>query len=164
MPAALILRHPFHEDARILIEPFVLSTLMRFRQTDPTAPESGCILLGYRRGMHLHVSMVTTPQPGDTQHRYGFRRQAHGHQQIALDLWKAERETMDYLGEWHTHPETVPTPSSIDTGEWGKICAKKSESVMFLILGTRNVLWVGAGRRGELRGETANVPSESRTE
>ncbi|MET3821874.1 hypothetical protein ACVK00_000780 [Burkholderia sp. PvR073] len=66
MPAALILRHPFHEDARILIEPFVLSTLMGFRQTDPTAPESGGILLGYRRGLHLHVSMVTTPQPGET--------------------------------------------------------------------------------------------------
>lgn len=33
--------------------------------------------------------------------------------------------------------------------------------MMFLILGTRNVLWVGAGRRGELRGETADVPSES---
>ncbi|WP_269139197.1 Mov34/MPN/PAD-1 family protein [Burkholderia pseudomultivorans] len=90
-----------------------------------------------------------------------LRRLAHGHQKIALDLWKAERETMDYLGEWHTHPEAVPTPSSIDTGEWRKICAKKSDFMMFLILGTRNVLWVGAGRRGELRGETADVPSES---
>ncbi|WP_367398706.1 Mov34/MPN/PAD-1 family protein [Burkholderia multivorans] len=101
---------------------------MRFRQTDPTAPESGGILLGYRRGMYLHVSMVTTPQSGDTQHRYGFRRQAHGQQKIALDLWKADRETMDYLGEWHIHPEAVPTPSSIDTGELRKICAKKATS------------------------------------
>ncbi|MBR8356014.1 hypothetical protein KDW10_01375 [Burkholderia vietnamiensis] len=61
MPAALILGHPFHEDARILIEPFLLSTLMRFRQMDPAASESGGILLGYRRGMHLHMSMVKTP-------------------------------------------------------------------------------------------------------
>ncbi|WP_419150514.1 hypothetical protein [Paraburkholderia kururiensis] len=33
---------------------------------------------------------------------------------------------MDYLGERHTHPETVPTPSSIDTWEWRKICTKKA--------------------------------------
>ena len=99
-----------------------------------------------REHTHLHVSKMTTPQPGDTQHRYGFQRQAQRHQQIALEQWKAERETMDYIGEWHTHPEIEPTPSSIDTREWRKICRARSEPMVFLIAGTCNVLWVGVGQ------------------
>ncbi|UGS88497.1 Mov34/MPN/PAD-1 family protein (plasmid) [Ralstonia wenshanensis] len=157
MPESLILRHPFNEDARILIEPSVLAALMLFRQTSVAAPESGGILLGYRRGMHLHVSTMTTPQPGDTQHRYGFQRQAQQHQKIALEQWKAEHETMDYIGEWHTHPETNPTPSSIDTREWRKICHARSEPMVFLIAGTRNMLWAGVGRGHALRGVAVQV-------
>ncbi|AST88505.1 hypothetical protein HI806_21470 (plasmid) [Ralstonia solanacearum] len=161
MPDALILRHPLHEDARVLIEPSVLATLMRFRQTSVAAPESGGILLGYRRGMHLHVSMMTTPQPGDIQHRYGFQRQAQKHQNIALEQWKAERETMDYIGEWHTHPESEPTPSSIDKREWRRICNARNEPMVFLIAGTRNVLWIGVGRGDALRGTATQVNFEA---
>lgn len=157
MPEPLIVRHPFHDDARILIEPSVLATLMHYRQTNIASPESGGILLGYRRGRHLHVTRMTTPQPGDTQHRHGFQRQAQPHQKIALEQWKAERETMDYIGEWHTHPEIEPTPSSVDTREWRKICHAKSEPMVFLIAGTRNVLWVGVGRGGALRGVAAQM-------
>lgn len=157
MPEPLILRHPFFDDARILIEPLVLATLARFRQTSTAAPEAGGILLGYRRGRHLHVSKATTPQAGDTQHRYGFRRQAQPHQKIALEEWKAERETMDYLGEWHTHPESSPTPSSIDRQEWRKICSSRREFMVFFIAGTENLLWVGVEQGNALRGETTSM-------
>ena len=157
MPKPLILGHPFHEDARILVEPSVLATLMQFRQTSVVAPESGGILLGYRRGIHIHVSTMTTPLPGDTQHRYGFQRQAEQHQKIAIERGKAGRETMDYVGEWHTHPETKPTPSSIDSREWRKICQAKSEPMVFLIVGTHNVLWVGVGLGSALRGAASQV-------
>ncbi|RQH00136.1 Mov34/MPN/PAD-1 family protein [Paraburkholderia dinghuensis] len=161
MPEPLILRHPFCEDARILIEPVVLTTLARFRQTSFSAPESGGILMGYRRGGHLHVTKMTTPQAGDTQHRYGFLRQAPCHQKIALEQWKAQRETMDYVGEWHTHPEPSPTPSSIDTSAWRKICAMKREPMVFVIAGTHNLLWVGVGHGGALRGEMAQANLEA---
>lgn len=157
MPEPLILRHPFFDDARILIEPLVLTTLACFRQTSIAAPEAGGILLGYRRGRHLHVSKATTPQAGDTQHRYGFRRQAQPHQRIALEEWKAERETMDYLGEWHTHPESSPAPSSIDRHEWRKVCSGKCGFMVFIIAGTENLLWAGVEQGSDLRGEMARV-------
>ncbi|BCM09623.1 hypothetical protein MAFF241647_39800 (plasmid) [Ralstonia solanacearum] len=111
--------------------------------------------------MHLHVSMMTTPQPGDIQHRYGFQRQAQKHQNIALEQWKAERETMDYIGEWHTHPESEPTPSSIDKREWRRICNARNEPMVFLIAGTRNVLWIGVGRGDALRGTATQVNFEA---
>ncbi|WP_316657822.1 Mov34/MPN/PAD-1 family protein [Ralstonia condita] len=157
MPDCLILGHPFNEEARVLIEPSVLVTLMRYRQTSAATPESGGILLGYRRGAHLHVSTMTTPQPGDTQHRYSFQRQAHRHQKIALERWEAEHKTMDYIGEWHTHPETEPTPSSIDTREWQNIYHTKSEPMVFLIAGTRNMVWAGVGRGNALYGWVTKV-------
>ncbi len=68
---------------------------------------------------------------------------------------------MDYIGEWHTHPETEPTPSSIDKREWRKICHTKNEPMVFLIAGTRNVLWVGVGLGTALHGAVAQVNLET---
>ncbi|WP_322882205.1 Mov34/MPN/PAD-1 family protein [Pandoraea sputorum] len=111
----------------------------------PNALEAGGILLGYRRGDHLHVSCATTPQVGDIRSRYAFQRQAQSHQKIARELWASEGMIVDYIGEWHTHPEQKPTPSHVDTDAWRRVCANRLTPLIFLIVGNTDVLWVGAG-------------------
>ena len=158
MSADLIVPHPLCEDAKILLDADVIDRLMQFRQLSLSSPESGGILMGYRRGNHLHVAAMSSPQPGDRQHRFGFHRRAESHQRIARRHWNAQQQTMDYLGEWHTHPEVNPTPSSIDTGEWRKLCASKTVPMLFVIVGTEHAMWVGVGHGREIKGGAASLP------
>jgi integrative and conjugative element protein (TIGR02256 family) len=52
---------------------------------------------------------------------------------------------VDYLGEWHTHPEVLPSPSSLDISEWQLICRRKATPMVFMIVGMDGSLWAGVG-------------------
>ena len=125
------------------------STLETIRQTAEDARfrhEVGGILLGSCRGDYLHIVRATPPQAED---RFGFARfwrSASGHQQIASRVWKASGETVTYLGEWHSHPERYPSPSSIDYADWAKQLAKHRRDLVFVIQGMEG-LYLACGRR-----------------
>ena len=147
----MLLSLPFgHSDALLLIEPQILLRLMTFRQIDPSAPEAGGILLGYRRGHHIHVSDLTVPTKRDVQRRFTFFRHATDHQRVATRRWTQSGETMDYVGEWHTHPEDDPSPSSVDLQHWREIASAASRPMVFLIVG-RYSNWCGAGLEHHLQ-------------
>ena len=150
MLTPLVLRRP-DDDGFVLIEEKVLQVFARHRQLHQDAPESGGILLGYRRGSHLHVTEATAPLVSDQASRTRFFRSAAPHQQAALARWRESGGTMDYLGEWHTHPEHSPSPSTIDTGGWQRICSKRKTPMLFVIAGTQDRLWTGLGTRTGLR-------------
>ena len=62
-------------------------------------------------------------------------------------MWKSTDRKMDYLGEWHTHPEPHPNPSSIDTRGWADVRAATTEVMLFVIAGTDEDWWIGCGNR-----------------
>ncbi len=133
----------------------------RFRQTRPSTPESGGILLGYRRGDHVHVVAATVPGPFDLGTRTSFRRSERGHREHALAIWRNSKEQMDYLGEWHTHPERHPSPWSTDHHAWNELMGQNlMHPLIFLILGTHTSQWVGWGLAGNTRA-LLMVPEES---
>lgn len=131
---------------KILIENPVIEFVRGYCQNQAEKTESGGILLGYRRGNHLHIVAATAPQPEDQRRRFRFFRSAPHHQKVALHQWKLSGKTMDYLGEWHTHPEPVPAPSSLDISEWKKICRSRKTCMVFLIVGWAGAIWLGVGR------------------
>ena len=134
---------PFgRSDAMLLIEPQVLEQLERFRQMAKSSPEAGGILMGYCRGPHTHVTEATIPTSRDVQRRFGFFRHAAHHQRVARRRWKESGETMDYVGEWHTHPEDAPSPSGVDLQHWQEIAKASSKPMVFLIVG-RVSNWCG---------------------
>ncbi len=90
------------------------------------------------------VDAVTEPMPGDRRTRYSFYRAKRRHQAAIDAAWVASGHTCTYLGEWHTHPETHPTPSSIDTHDWNRRLLQDQycEELFFLIVGMQEVrLW-----------------------
>lgn len=115
----------------------------RFRQNNNSKPESGGILLGLRRGTHMEISLATSPFKEDVQSRYRFFRKDQQHEQVARENWKKSNGYIDYLGEWHTHPENIPEPSSIDIAGW-KTKARQNKHGFFLgiIIGITGI-WVG---------------------
>lgn len=150
MRSALVWHGLRDAPARVLVEAEPLALVDRYWQDGADKPESGGILLGYRRGEHLHVTMATTPQAADRGWRFLFKRSARHHQEIALRQWNASDKTMDYLGEWHTHPQSCPFPSSTDFSEWRKICSQRKVPMAFVIVGWSGELWLGLSRGLEI--------------
>lgn len=130
------------DGAMLLVESNLLRRLEEFRQVKATTPEFGGILMGYRRGVHTHITEATFPVQEDVRRRFGFVRRAEYHTRMAVRRWNETDETLDYVGEWHTHPEDHPSPSSIDLVHWRKIVRTSPRQMVFLIVG-RVSYWLG---------------------
>lgn len=106
-------------------------------------PEAGGILLGSVHGTHMFIDQATVPTIHDKRFRCLFERLPFDHETIALNRWAASQGTIRYLGEWHTHPEDYPHPSSLDITEWNLLAVKRNDRrpVLAVIVG-RKALYV----------------------
>lgn len=129
-----------------LIEGHVRDFLLSHAQKKYSAAEAGGILLGRRSGGHIHIISATGPLPNDRRARLSFDRLDSGHQKAAYDAWAKSEGTVDYVGDWHTHPQTIPVPSPKDYLEWGKLTKILPSPHLFAIVGSSgNGFWLGCG-------------------
>lgn len=117
----------------------VLSVFERHVQVEERL-ESGGVLLGTVHERGLLVTVATTPTRLDRQLRHLFERLPFGHRAVARRLWRSTAGTTRYIGEWHTHPQDIPSPSVIDLEEWLKLANARADK--------RPLLAVIVGRRG----------------
>jgi integrative and conjugative element protein (TIGR02256 family) len=101
------------------------------------------------------VDEATQPHPDDKRSRFFFWRSNRPAQQRVVDAWNGSSGTHIYLGEWHTHPEDVPTPSCVDIQNWKRILKKsrfEQGFLLFVIVGRRETrVWEARkGRKIEL--------------
>ena len=143
--------HPFRSGAYVMVDAAVLRGVFAHRQTRPDDTEAGGILVGLRRGEHMHVTGFTSPGPQDRRARTGFHRARRYHQAQALNWWRRSGGLVDYLGEWHTHPEARPSPSATDLREWRLLLQRYERPLAFMIAGTRDEWWLGVGQTGHVR-------------
>lgn len=130
-------------DGCLFIENSVIETIDKFRQVNIEAPESGGLLSGYYKGKNLHIVNLTTPFPRDRCSRYRFERRDYKHVESAEYWYKASNGELNCLGEWHTHPEITPYPSTIDITAWRNfIKNRQNQRAIFLIAGINN-FWIG---------------------
>lgn len=128
----------------VLIHPDCMERMSRYTTRPERELEAGGIFLGSYRGPHVEISAITEPMPGDRRGRYVFDRSDPGHQTAAKSAWSKSSRTTTFTGEWHTHPEDVPTPSGIDLGTWHGLMKKSTEPLVFIILGWSGN-WYGIG-------------------
>ncbi len=78
-------------------------------------PESGGILMGYVLKENVFaINDISLPTKLDKASRYNFTRSKKNAQLILNKVFKSSNGKQIYLGEWHTHPEDYPSPSSLD--------------------------------------------------
>lgn len=145
MPRDLIYR--IQADAFVLIAHKVHDTMKRFTQGAEGETEAGGIFIGSYRGKHIEIFDCTVPLRRDVRKRFLLDRKDRGHRLAAMKAWSLSLGTETYVGEWHTHPEDVPIPSSIDRGTWREITMKRSVPAVFIIMG-RAGIWGGIGKSG----------------
>ena len=118
-----------------------LATFLKHIQAKDPDCEAGGLLLGSVHGTHIHIEQATVPTRWDKRFRYLFERMPFGHEAIALARWTASQGTIRYLGEWHTHPEDHPSPSSLDRSEWNRLSSRRRDerSMPAVIVGIKSL-------------------------
>ena len=67
------------------------------------------------------MEFATEPMPKDKRSRNRFYRRDNGHIDFYRHLYEESQRIYAYVGEWHTHPEAVPSYSIIDLKNWKRI-------------------------------------------
>jgi integrative and conjugative element protein (TIGR02256 family) len=130
-----------------------LGIVLAYIQDEPEKLEAGGVLLGRHllASNDVVVDAVTVPQPGDRLSRHRFFRSRQTHQTLIDRAWRESGGTCTYLGEWHTHPEPVPSSSPTDRSDWDRKLRidRVSFSIYFVIVGTTEIkVWEANPRFG----------------
>ncbi|PKP11478.1 MAG: hypothetical protein CVU08_12195 [Bacteroidetes bacterium HGW-Bacteroidetes-3] len=92
----------------------VLLLMSKFKQTKHKQHEAGGILLGQVKENCIYITRISFPSNHDKSSRYSFWRNKNNAQAIIDYEFHNSNNRTIYLGEWHTHPEELPTPSNTD--------------------------------------------------
>jgi integrative and conjugative element protein (TIGR02256 family) len=119
-------------------------TMLGFRQMESSALEAGGVLLGrlILNSSDVVIDSITLPTVKDRRERFRFWRGKSSTQKLVDQAWHVSGSTRVYLGEWHSHPEEDPRPSSLDLSDQARIVrsAKYEHGFLFFaIVGTRRV-------------------------
>lgn len=131
-----------------------LNKLNLYRQLHDGILESGGLLMGRTdiKG-NTRIIDITKPQEHDIQRRIFFVRRDFEHKRL---LTIANEKCLYFKGNWHTHPQNIPSPSWIDLISWNKSLKKtkpgESKYVFFLIVGIKKIrVWAGNINTGEIK-------------
>lgn len=122
---------------RVLVRGAALLHVSLHRQTSCWRREAGGQLFARIHGDEWSVEQATGPRQSDFRSRFGFRPNRKAEQQEIVERFTAG---LHYVGDWHTHPERSPKPSSTDLSSMNDmVSASRHELPGFLmmIVGTR---------------------------
>lgn len=134
---------------RLKLSSEVLQQMSKYIQNERKKTEGGGIILGrfILETNDIVIDFITEPMPGDKRSRTRFKRGVKNHQAIIDKYWYISNGTINYLGEWHTHPEPIPNPSFIDVKSWKKMLSYDkfdSQCLYYIIIGTDGIgVWEG---------------------
>ena len=126
---------------RFEIKESVVSILSSFRQV--TGNERGGVLTGSIISDDTYrVSNVSEPCLFlNASDRCSYIRDASKANKFIKEDFEKSEHTRVYIGEWHTHPEDEPTPSSVDLNSIKEIYQKSElviDGVVLVIVGLKS--------------------------
>ena len=120
----------------LIITHAVIDHLKRHRQSSPCSREAGGQLFARIEGNHIRIERATGPRLSD---RRGFRKFVPNRLAERREIKRLFKEGLHYVGDWHTHPESLPKPSQTDTDSFREMFRKshhKLASFVIVISGT----------------------------
>jgi integrative and conjugative element protein (TIGR02256 family) len=122
------------KDKIIYISDSVIAIFEKHKQIKKNDNESGGILIGQIKGKNIYILRASTPNIFDKSSRYFFECNKDAAQIIINYEFYNSGNRSIYIGEWHTHPENTPSPSSIDKKMIKNQFKKNKLNEPFLIL------------------------------
>ena len=110
--------------------------------------ESGGILLGrqFLQEEAYELDKMTYPGKRDIRRRFWFIRSKESANSIIRKTWLDSGGEQNYIGEWHTHNEAVPRPSSEDRRLLKSVVLDAScplDRVFMIIVGNAGKVFIG---------------------
>lgn len=136
----------------VLITDNVIETLVKFIQNNLKDKEAGGILTGKIFSDRIEITSCSTPSNLDTQKRFNFVRSYKSAQKFIDKVFQHSKGKEIYLGEWHTHPEHIPTPSNTDLQSFKQTITKNklNSSIHFMIIVGIKQIYIGTYVKGKL--------------
>lgn len=135
-----------YDKVKIKVCQNIINTLSNYVQKGSCSIESGGILIGKenKSNKNIIINHITTPMIKDKSKYDRFIRRDKGHVEVFNSLYVSSSGTVRYIGEWHTHPETIPNFSEIDLNNWKKISKDSNNNNYYhIIVGYEAIrIWV----------------------
>jgi len=97
--------------------------------------ETGGVLLGWWEKETLVVSIATNAGPNATHENFYFQADSN-YIDMIIDMEHANSNgKVNYVGEWHTHPQVNPQPSQVDLVSLDEIVESSRKPNLLLIIG-----------------------------
>jgi integrative and conjugative element protein (TIGR02256 family) len=119
------------------IQTQVLATFDAHRQRRFYQREAGGQLFARVRKDDWVICSATGPRPRDRRGRFSFWPHRPSEQE---EIFQHHALGLDYVGDWHTHPEDVPTPSSDDLSSISEVVRRSTHHLpgfLLLIVGRK---------------------------
>ncbi|WP_442881348.1 Mov34/MPN/PAD-1 family protein [Brevundimonas sp.] len=122
------------------------------RESEQIYPlETGGMLLGWRDGNSKIVTGFIGPGPSALHGRYMFLPDHRWQVEHLRHAFLASGGDLDYLGDWHTHPDGVAKMSDQDSQTLRKICRRVPHATMLIRAGHPSSwsmnAWIGERQR-----------------
>ena len=118
-------------DQTIILSDTVIEHLKRYRQMHNRQREAGGQLFARIDGPRIIVEEATGPRRSDRRTRTSYTPNRVAEQREINSRYK---RGLHYVGDWHTHPEKIPSPSLIDVRSIDDCVAKSEHSLNGFIL------------------------------
>jgi integrative and conjugative element protein (TIGR02256 family) len=113
--------------------------------------EAGGVLLGWRDGENRIVTGVLGPGPASMHGRFAFVPDHRWQVERIREVFAATSGDLDYLGDWHTHPDGLPAMSATDLSTLRRIARRVHRPVMLIAAGGTQewtaAAWTWSGSR-----------------
>jgi len=123
----------------LVFEEDILSIMNNFKQNTPTSQEAGGQLFGVLDKENIYLKYISTPKKTDVRSRFEYVPDRNKEKQEIAEMFK---KGLNYIGDWHTHADSQPMPSSTDLKSI-KDCFKKSKHQLnffiMIIVGNGNL-------------------------
>lgn len=120
-------------------DPAVIRYMLQRRQKKSRQKEAGGQLFGKLTPYEIYVQEATGPRASDFRARTLYKPDRKAEQ---IEINERFSRGLVYLGDWHSHPEAVPEPSSVDSRSMAESFRKSTHnSTAFLLV------IVGSGSR-----------------
>jgi integrative and conjugative element protein (TIGR02256 family) len=132
-----MITYPIGQSGQVLVfTDEVLALFARYRQRRWWQREAGGQLFARFEGPRILVAAATTPGRTDLRSRFSFKPDRRREQR---DILRHHAEGLHFVGDWHTHPEPVPTISPDDAESFADIVRRSHHELngfVLVIVGT----------------------------
>ena len=130
-------RYPIGKSGQYLVlDQAVLDHFYKWRQLHPGMDEAGGQLFGVIKGTTITISLATGPRRSDRRGRFFFLADRFAER---LEISAMHKSGLHYFGDWHTHPQPLPTPSSTDLASMADLFVRSKHELrafLMVIVGT----------------------------